>query len=39
MVDMVVPRGELRETIGRVLGLLREPQRPEVAAPPTPEAP
>ena len=27
MVDMVVPRGELRATIGRLLGLLREPQR------------
>jgi acetyl-CoA carboxylase carboxyl transferase subunit beta len=38
MVDMVVPRAELRETIGRLLGLLREPLRSEVAAPPTPEA-
>ena len=31
MVDLVVPRAELRATIGRVLGLLREPQRPEAA--------
>ena len=38
MVDMVVPRAELRETIGRLLGLLREPLRSEAAAPPTPEA-
>ena len=37
MVDMVVPRGELRATIGRLLGLLREPQRTEIVAP-TPEA-
>ena len=33
MVDMVVPRGELRATIGRLLGLLREPQRTEIVAP------
>ena len=38
MIDMVVPRAELRETIGRLLGLLREPQRPSAAALPTPDA-
>jgi acetyl-CoA carboxylase carboxyl transferase subunit beta len=38
MVDMVVPRGELRATIGRLLGLLREPQRSNVAVLPAPEA-
>ena len=38
MVDLVVPRAELRGTIGRLLGLLRDPQRAEVAAPVTPEA-
>jgi len=35
---MVVPRGQLRETIGRLLGLLREPLRVEAVAPPAPEA-
>ena len=38
MVDMVVPRGRLRETIGRLLGLLREPLRVEAVAPQAPEA-
>jgi acetyl-CoA carboxylase carboxyl transferase subunit beta len=28
MVDLVVPRGELRATIGRILGLLRVPEQP-----------
>jgi len=37
MIDMVVPRGELRATIGRLLGLLRGPQRTEIVAP-SPEA-
>ena len=37
MVDMVVPRGQLRETIGRLLGLLREPLRVEAVAPQAPE--
>ena len=35
MVDMVVPRGELRATLIRILGLLRKPQpkdEPEVLA-------
>jgi acetyl-CoA carboxylase carboxyl transferase subunit beta len=38
MVDMVVPRGELRATIGRLLGLLsdRRPTGPQ--SPPTPGA-
>lgn len=36
MVDLVVPRGELRATIGRLIGLLRD-GRPEEA--PTPSAP
>ena len=35
MIDMVVPRAELRATIGRLLGLLREPL-PQ--APPAPSA-
>jgi acetyl-CoA carboxylase carboxyl transferase subunit beta len=39
MVDMVVSRGELRATVGRLLGLLREPQRSEAAALPAPGAP
>lgn len=30
MVDMVVPRGDLRDTIGRVLGLLMQPGRASV---------
>ncbi len=41
MVDLVAPRAELRETIGRLLGLLREPQKSEqpapIAPPMTPE--
>ena len=28
MIDLVVPRGELRATIGRILGLLRVPEQP-----------
>ena len=36
MIDMVVPRAELRETIGRLLGLLRERQRSNVAVLPAP---
>jgi acetyl-CoA carboxylase carboxyl transferase subunit beta len=35
MIDMVVPRAELRATIGRLLGLLRDPLPP---APPAPSA-
>jgi acetyl-CoA carboxylase carboxyl transferase subunit beta len=31
MVDLVVPRAELRATLGRILGLLREPLRPSAA--------
>jgi acetyl-CoA carboxylase carboxyl transferase subunit beta len=38
MVDLVVPRAELRATIGRVLGLLRDPRPAAVAVPLTPEA-
>src|SRR5207247_8729840 len=33
MVDQVVPRGELRATIARLLSLLREPYRADPAAP------
>ena len=33
MVDQVVPRAELRATLGRILGLLREPQPAAGAAP------
>jgi acetyl-CoA carboxylase carboxyl transferase subunit beta len=36
MVDLVVPRAELRATIGRLLGLLREPQKADSPAPLTP---
>jgi len=32
MVDLVVPRAELRATVGRILGLLREPHPPAAAA-------
>ncbi len=32
IIDMVVKRGELRETLGRVLGLLHPPAAPEPAA-------
>src|SRR5262249_31614349 len=28
MIDQVVPRGELRATLGRILGLLRDPHPP-----------
>ncbi len=38
MVDLVVPRAELRATIGRVLGLLRDPLPTSAATPLTPEA-
>jgi acetyl-CoA carboxylase carboxyl transferase subunit beta len=37
MVDQVVPRGELRPTLARILSLLREPLRPEPAS--MPQAP
>src|SRR5712671_7832766 len=33
MIDMVVPRRELRDTIARILSLLREPNRSDPAAP------
>jgi hypothetical protein len=41
MVDQVVPRGELRATLARLLSLLREPHRedstePIAAEPPLP---
>jgi acetyl-CoA carboxylase carboxyl transferase subunit beta len=36
MVDMVVPRGQLREVIGRLLSLLRQPFPPALAAPAEP---
>jgi len=32
MVDLVVPRAELRAKVGRILGLLREPHPPAAAA-------
>jgi acetyl-CoA carboxylase carboxyl transferase subunit beta len=32
MVDLVVPRAELRATLGRILGLLRNPQPPAAVA-------
>ena len=32
MVDLVVPRAELSATVGRILGLLREPHPPAAAA-------
>src|SRR5499433_245519 len=38
MVDQVVPRGELRETLARLLSLLREPLRGDAALP-VPPAP
>ncbi len=38
MVDMVVPRAELRATLGRLLGLLRDRQRVVAAPPLTAEA-
>src|SRR6266550_2188094 len=36
MVDQVVPRGELHETVARILSLLREPVRGEAALPAPP---
>ena len=33
MVDLVVPRSELRTTLGRILGLLRDPHPPAAVAP------
>jgi acetyl-CoA carboxylase carboxyl transferase subunit beta len=33
MVDQVVPRAELHATLGRILGLLRNPQHPQAASP------
>ena len=33
MVDLVVPRAELRTTLGRILGLLRDPHPPAAVAP------
>ncbi|HEY2540614.1 MAG TPA: acetyl-CoA carboxylase, carboxyltransferase subunit beta [Stellaceae bacterium] len=38
MVDLVVPRAELRATIGRLLGLLRDPQPAQLSLPVAPEA-
>jgi hypothetical protein len=38
MVDLVVPRAELRVTLGRILGLLRSPHPSEAAQPVTGEA-
>lgn len=38
MVDLVVPRAELRATIGRLLSLLREPLQTNQSSPITPEA-
>jgi acetyl-CoA carboxylase carboxyl transferase subunit beta len=35
MIDQVVPRGELRATLGRILGLLRDPHPPAAAPAPT----
>jgi acetyl-CoA carboxylase carboxyl transferase subunit beta len=32
MVDLVVPRAELRTTLGRILGILRDPDRPSATA-------
>jgi len=37
MIDLVVPRPELRETIGRLLALLRDRHAPDVPAPMLPE--
>jgi acetyl-CoA carboxylase carboxyl transferase subunit beta len=37
MVDLVVPRDELHATLGRILGLLRDPHRLDAAAPLTGE--
>jgi len=38
MIDQVVPRAELHATLGRILGLLRNPQPPAEIAPPQIEA-
>jgi acetyl-CoA carboxylase carboxyl transferase subunit beta len=38
MVDLVVPRAELRATLARILGLLRDPHRPAAVALVSPEA-
>jgi acetyl-CoA carboxylase carboxyl transferase subunit beta len=38
MIDQVVPRAELRTTLGRILSLLRDPHPPAVVIPLTPEA-
>ena len=38
MIDQVVPRTELRTTLGRILSLLRDPHPPAAVAPLTPEA-
>ncbi len=38
MVDLVVPRAELRATLGRLLGLLRDPHPPTTVVPMIPEA-
>jgi acetyl-CoA carboxylase carboxyl transferase subunit beta len=38
MVDLVVPRAELRTTLGRIIGLLRDPHRPGAVGPLTGEA-
>jgi len=35
MIDQVVPRAELRATLGRILGLLRDPDPPAVPSAPT----
>jgi acetyl-CoA carboxylase carboxyl transferase subunit beta len=39
MVDLVVPRAELRATLGGLLGLLRDPHPPTTVVPMIPEAP
>ncbi|MBV8337491.1 MAG: acetyl-CoA carboxylase carboxyltransferase subunit beta [Alphaproteobacteria bacterium] len=33
MVDLVVPRAELRDTLGRIVGLLRDPAQSQAAGP------
>jgi acetyl-CoA carboxylase carboxyl transferase subunit beta len=33
MIDQVVPRAELHSTLGRILGLLRNPQPPAAVVP------
>ncbi len=39
MVDLVVPRAELHGTLGRIIGLLRDPHRPDAGRSLTGEAP